>query len=114
MKQLTEVAGVDCHPQLIQCEELRSNFLRRVRLRSLDGLNPTRKHMEAVGMSCRIGAETPACAPLASMDSGFLKQLSPLAASNGSSPASSLMIVVERFTVHGPICGDFFIPTPKP
>src|SRR5258706_12276255 len=65
----------DFHPQLIQCEELGSNFLRRVRLRSLDGLNPTCKHMEAVGMSCRIRAETPACAPLAAKNTRFLKEL---------------------------------------
>src|SRR5882724_12837417 len=75
MKQLTEVAGVDRRPQLIQCEELRSNFLRRFRLRSLDGLNPTRKHMEAVGVSCRIRAEIPAGAPLAATNTRFLKQL---------------------------------------
>src|SRR5260370_35318583 len=75
MKQLTEVAGVDRRPQLIQCEELGSNFLRRFRLRSLDGLNPTCKHMEAVSVGCRIRAEIPAGAPLATTNTRFLKQL---------------------------------------
>src|SRR5450432_1180684 len=76
MKQLTEVAGLDCSPHLIQCEEIGSNFLRRVRLRSLDGLHPTRKHMEAVGVSCRIRTEISACAPMAGTDSGFFEQFS--------------------------------------
>ena len=76
MKQLSEFAGLDCHPQFIQREELRANIFGRVRLRSLDRLNPTRKHMEAVGVSCRIGTEISACAPMAGTDSGFLKKLS--------------------------------------